>query len=125
MRLEDRELSGPMQAFVREIVFGVLTHRDMLDELIHQFAPDWPVEQMAVVDRNILRMAIYEIGARRDTPVKVAINEAIEIAKSFGSDSAPSFVNGVLGALASKTTEIAELLSMDTNAVSSSSNSPH
>ena len=68
--------------------------------MIQRHAPEWPIDQMAVVDRNVLRIAIYEFRVAHLTPLKVAINEAIELAKTFGSDSAPRFVNGVLGALA-------------------------
>jgi N utilization substance protein B len=96
----DEQLSADGEQFAREIVTGVWQHRAELDLLIHQHAPEWPVDQMAVVDRNVLRIAIYEFSLAHITPLKVAINEAIEIAKSYGSDSAPRFVNGVLGALA-------------------------
>lgn len=98
--LADEQLSAEGEQFAREIVTGVWQHRAELDLLIHQHAPEWPVDQMAVVDRNVLRIAIYEFSLAHITPLKVAINEAIEIAKSYGSDSAPRFVNGVLGALA-------------------------
>ena len=77
-----------------------MKHSAELDKLIQRYAPEWPVDQMAVVDRNVLRIAIYEFSISRGTPTKVAINEAVELAKLFGSDSAPRFVNGVLGALA-------------------------
>lgn len=99
-RLADEQLSAEGEWFAREIVTGVWQHRADLDQLIHQHAPEWPVDQMAVVDRNVLRIAIYEFSVAHITPLKVAINEAIEIAKTYGSDSAPRFVNGVLGALA-------------------------
>jgi N utilization substance protein B len=85
--------------FTRHLVNGVLAHRDVLDAFIHEHAPEWPLEQMAYIDRNILRMAIFEFAVDGRTPVKVAINEAVELAKWFGSDSAPRFVNGVLGSL--------------------------
>jgi transcription antitermination protein NusB len=98
--LADEQLNAEGQRFARELVIGVRDHRDELDQLIHQHAPEWPVDQMAVVDRNVLRIAIYEFYLAHITPLKVAINEAIELAKSYGSDSAPRFVNGVLGALA-------------------------
>ena len=85
-------------AFLRWLVSGVVRHRPALDQLIHQFAPEWPVDQLAIIDRNILRLALYEIGAKEgDAPPKVVINEAVELAKSFGSDSSPRFINGVLG----------------------------
>ena len=99
-RLAEESLSAEGEQFTRELVTGVWQHRAELDLLIHQHAPEWPVDQMAVVDRNILRIAIYEFSLAHITPLKVAINEAIEIAKSYGSDSAPRFINGVLGALA-------------------------
>jgi transcription antitermination protein NusB len=99
-RLADEQLSAEGERFAREIVIGVWEHRVELDRMIHQHAPEWPVDQMAVVDRNVLRIAIYEFSLAHITPLKVAINEAIEIAKSYGSDSAPRFVNGVLGSLA-------------------------
>ena len=72
-------------------------HRDQLDQLIHKYAPAWPVAQIAVVDRNILRIALYELGGATGTPPKVAINEAVDLAKLFGSDNSSRFVNGVLG----------------------------
>jgi N utilization substance protein B len=85
--------------FFRWLVVGVVRNEARLDELITKYAPDWPVDQLAIVDRNILRLAFYEIGSHEsDAPVKVVINEAVELAKLFGSDSTPRFVNGVLGA---------------------------
>ncbi len=103
-RLADERLSPDGEQFARELVTGVWQHRAELDALIQQHAPEWPVDQMAVVDRNVLRIAIYEFNLAHLTPLKVAINEAIELAKTFGSDSAPRFVNGVLGALADSET---------------------
>jgi len=102
-RLVDEEdpLDQATETFLREIIYGVLRHRVALDAVIHNFAPEWPVDQMAIIDRNILRMAIFEIAIEEDTPLKVAINEAVELAKIYGSDSAPRFINGVLGTLAS------------------------
>lgn len=93
-------LSMEEQKFAYRLVEGVLANRERLDKLIQRFSPEWPVDQIATIDRNILRIALYEFGISRETPVKVAINEAVELAKAFGSDSAPSFVNGVLGSLA-------------------------
>ena len=99
-RLAEDPLPGEGEAFARELITGVIKHQVELDELIQRYAPEWPVDQMAVVDRNVLRIAIYEFFISKATPIKVAINEAVEMAKLFGSDSAPRFVNGVLGALA-------------------------
>ena len=92
-------LPKDVAAFSRHLVNGVLKCKDVLDVFIHRYAPEWPMEQMAYIDRNILRISIFEFAVDGQTPVKVAINEAVELAKSFGSDSAPRFVNGVLGTL--------------------------
>jgi N utilization substance protein B len=83
-------------------VQGVLAHQAELDALIQDNAPEWPLDQVAAIDRNILRMAVFEFVIDGNTPVKVAINEAVELAKLFGSDSSGRFVNGVLGAIVSK-----------------------
>ena len=100
-RLHDAPLPEAGAAFARDLVQGVSEQREQLDLLVGRYAPEWPVDQIAIIDRNILRMAIYEILMRNDTPVKVAINEAVELAKEFGSDSSGRFVNGVLGSLVS------------------------
>ena len=99
-RLEDDSLSPELAEFARQIVFGVLPLTSTLDASIAQYAPEWPFDQIAAIDRNILRMACWEFAVSHDTPVKVAINEAVELAKQYGSDSAPRFINGVLGSLA-------------------------
>ncbi len=84
--------------FLRWLVSGVVKHKITLDEIIQKYAPDWPIDQLAIIDRNILRMALFEIGCHdAATPPKVVINEAVELAKMFGGDSSPRFVNGVLG----------------------------
>lgn len=99
-RLAEQELPPAVEMFARRLMVGVLTHRQRLNTLIVRHAPEWPLDQMAVIDRNILRIAIFELSdPDLDTPSKVAINEAVEMAKVFGSDSSPRFVNGVLGAL--------------------------
>jgi N utilization substance protein B len=110
-RLEEQPLGDDLAEFARRLVDGVLGYADALDRLIHKHAPEWPLDQMAIVDRNILRMAIWEFAVERQTPIKVAINEAVELAKLYGSDSAPRFINGVLGALAAREAEIVRLLS--------------
>jgi len=86
-------------AFTRELVSGVIQNKEKIDHHIQSFAPAWPVEQISVVDRNILRLAIFEILLDNKVPVKAAINEAVELAKTFGSDNSPKFVNGVLGSI--------------------------
>ncbi|MCS7179193.1 MAG: transcription antitermination factor NusB [Anaerolineae bacterium] len=98
-RLEEIPLPEAAAEFARCLVYGVLQHRAVLDAYIQKQAPEWPLEQVACIDRNILRMALYEFAVDGRTPVKVAINEAVELGKMFGSDSTPRFVNGVLGAL--------------------------
>ncbi|MEA3336453.1 MAG: transcription antitermination factor NusB [Chloroflexota bacterium] len=115
-RFKTQPLSPQAEAFARHLLAGVIGHRKQLNELIVRYAPEWPLDQMAVIDRNILRIAIYElVEAETDTPIKVAINEAVEVAKSFGSDSSPRFVNGVLGTMLadSPRPELGELLPDD------------
>lgn len=100
MNEQDKPMEKAGSAFASQLVMGVLHHLDQMDKVIARYAPEWPLDQMAVIDRNILRMAIYEFLVDGETPVKVAINEAVELAKTYGSDSAPRFINGVLGTLA-------------------------
>jgi len=109
-RLEESQLSDDLTEFARVIVFGVLPLTHDLDQLIAKYAPEWPFDQVAAIDRNILRMALWEFAVFNETPLKVAINEAVELAKLFGADSAPRFVNGVLGALADHQHEIQQAL---------------
>jgi N utilization substance protein B len=97
--LAKEELSEENAAFACELVSGVVQNREKIDHNIQSFAPAWPVEQIPVVDRNILRLAIFEILIDNKVPVKVAINEAVELAKTFGSDNSSKFVNGVLGSV--------------------------
>jgi len=97
--LADERLSVENGAFVRELVSGVIQNKEKIDLNIQNFAPAWPIEQIPVVDRNILRLAIFEILLDNKVPVKVAINEAVELAKTFGGDNSSRFVNGVLGSV--------------------------
>ena len=97
--LEGAPLDAPLVEFVRGLVSGVLARRREIDRLVHRYAPAWPVAQLPSVDRNVLRIAIYEILFDNGTPPKVAINEAVELAKLFGGEASPKFVNGVLGSL--------------------------
>ena len=99
VRLQDSPISEPVEAFARSLVTGVLASGKQIDSLISTYAPAWPIGQMAPVDRNILRVAIFEIRISGETPSKAAINEAVELGKVFGSDSSPRFINGVLGSL--------------------------
>jgi len=97
--IETSNLSPEGAAFTCELLEGVVQNREKIDAQIRRFAPAWPLDQMAVVDRNILRLAIYELLHNNKVPVKVAINEAVELAKSFGADSSPRFINGVLSSI--------------------------
>ncbi|RPJ28760.1 MAG: transcription antitermination factor NusB [Chloroflexi bacterium] len=110
LRLEEMPLTDDLAEFARQIIFGVLPLTHTLDQIIAKYAPEWPLDQIAAIDRNILRMALWEFAVSHDTPIKVAINEAVELAKQYGSDSAPRFVNGVLGALADHQHEIQQAL---------------
>lgn len=87
--------------FIFNLVLGVQEHQTDIDQLIVESAPDWPLEQITIVDRNVLRIGIYELkfAGAADVPPKVAINEAIELAKTFGGASSGKFVNGVLGTI--------------------------
>ena len=97
--LADAGLSDENSVFARELVSGVSMNKEKIDQNIQNFAPAWPVAQLPVVDRNILRLAIFEILLDNRVPVKVAINEAVELAKTFGGENSPRFINGVLGSV--------------------------
>lgn len=101
-RLEAEPHSAETRQLAARLVHGVLEYQDRMDVLIRRYAPEWPLDQLAIVDRNILRIAIYELAVDDTVPMKVAINEAIELAKTFGTESTPRFVNGVLGSLAAR-----------------------
>jgi len=91
-----KEITDDVREFANNIVEGVIKNIPLIDNNINQSAKNWSIDRMAVVDRNILRMATYELLFINDIPVKVTINEAIEIAKRFGGDESGSFVNGIL-----------------------------
>jgi transcription antitermination protein NusB len=99
---EDERLSSRVVAYASELLDGVLAHLNVIDAAIQEAAPEWPISQMARIDKNILRLAIYEILYNNAVPAKAAINEAVELAKSFGSDTSSRFVNGVLGTIYSR-----------------------
>ena len=109
-RFTDAELEERLQDFSLAIVRGIVPLRSMLDGYIADHAPEWPIDQVSIIDRNLIRIALWEFAVNGETPVKVAINEAIELAKRFGSDSTPRFVNGVLGSLAEQKNEIRQSL---------------
>ncbi len=97
--LEEDPLPAKYQAFAKELLAGVDDRKAELDQTILHYAPAWPVAQLPAVDRNILRIALFELKHHRETPNKTAINEAVELAKTFGSDSSARFINGVLGSV--------------------------
>lgn len=96
---EEQILSEPALLYTQELINGVIKNREQLDSLIRDHAPTWPVENLSAVDRNILRVAIYEILIENRVPIKAAINEAVELAKTFGGYNSSKFVNGVLGSI--------------------------
>jgi N utilization substance protein B len=97
--LATENFSEENKAFTLELVKGVVKNKSEIDQNIKRFAPAWPLEQIALIDRNILRLAIFEILFNNKVPVKVAVSEAVELAKSYGSESSGKFVNGVLGSV--------------------------
>jgi N utilization substance protein B len=104
--IEHLTMDDGLKDFISQIVSGVVEFQQTLDEFIADFAPDWPLDQVAVIDRNLLRMALWEIAVYEKTPVKVAINEAVELAKVYGSDGTARFINGVLGGFIDNLDEI-------------------
>ncbi len=103
-RFESIELTDDAKMFVIELITGVLNHKSEIDGMIVKYAPEWPLDQIAAIDRNIIRIAAYEFAVSGSTPDKVAINESIELAKTFGGETSPKFVNGVLGSIADNLT---------------------
>jgi N utilization substance protein B len=101
---EETAAAEDAATFGRQLVDGVLQNRELIDETIHKLAPAWPLDQIAVVDRNILRLAIYEILIDNKVPMRAAINEAVELAKTYGGENSPRFINGVLGAVSALAT---------------------
>lgn len=98
-RLKDEELPPESAEFARGLVEGALGNTAEIDGIISRLAPSWPVSQLPVVDRSLLRLAVYEIIVERSSPPKVVVNEMVELAKLYGSESSPKFVNGVLGSV--------------------------
>ncbi len=105
--IADQRVGKAPAKFAKELVESVVSRREEIDAKIEANAPAWPIDQMPSVDRNILRLAISEMLRDNGTPVKAAINEAVELAKSFGSEKSSSFVNGVLGSIARQLGEVA------------------
>ena len=101
------------EGFASSLVRGVIKNIKTIDETITQYAPQWPISQITMVDRNVLRLGVYELNFTSEVPSKVAINEAIEIAKTFGGNSSGRFINGVLGAIYQKMVENGQLKKVD------------
>jgi len=98
----ENEIEPKLREFVSSIVSGITPYINQIDHIIANHAPEWPLDQVATIDRNIIRIALWEFAISKCSPVKVAINEAVELAKVYGSESTPRFINGVLGSLVSK-----------------------
>ncbi len=101
-RLKDSPLPETASRFAWTLALGTNARRNYLDSVVEELAPEWPIAQISPVDRNVLRVAIYELLFEPAIPPKVAINEAVELAKQLGSESSPRFINGVLGSLVSR-----------------------
>ena len=97
--IEDDPIPLGAREFAKGLIHGVREDLAQLDAIIHKYAPAWPVDQLSVVDRNVIRIALFELLFRKDTPRKAVVNEAVELAKLFGSESSARFVNGVLGSI--------------------------
>jgi N utilization substance protein B len=97
--LEYQPVSKDVETFARELVKGVLENREKIDKIIARTAPAWPLDQIPPVDKSILRLAIHEIVIDNRVPMRAAINEAVELAKEFGGENSPKFINGVLGSV--------------------------
>jgi len=103
--LQERPESYAVRQIIRRFVEGVTANRENIDRLIQQYAPEWPIDQVAIIDRNILRIAVFEyLLQKRVTPVPVIINEAVHLAQLFGAENSHSFVHGVLGTVTSDET---------------------
>jgi N utilization substance protein B len=105
-RFERLKMDDSLKTFISQIVAGVVANKQNLDEFITDFAPEWPLDQVAIIDRNLLRIALWEIAVYKNTPVKVVINEAVELAKKYGAEGSPRFINGVLGGVIDNLNEI-------------------
>jgi N utilization substance protein B len=97
--LDDSDLTASGEEFARDLVTAVVQEHEPLDVKIQEYATAWPVNQLSLVDRSLLRLAVYELTIGKTASAKVVINEAVELAKLFGGESSPRFINGVLGSL--------------------------
>lgn len=95
------------KAFIEELVHGVSKHQTALDDQLQPIAPEWPIDQIARMDRVVLRIGLYELQFEKEVPPKVVINEAVELAKAFGGENSSKFINGVLGTVMRQRDEVA------------------
>jgi N utilization substance protein B len=109
--LLENNIEQKIGEFSKEIITGVIPLITELDHAIEKHAQEWPLDQVAIIDRNIIRIALWEFAVEQISPIKVAINEAVELAKEYGSESTPRFVNGVLGSLANHISELTQKFS--------------
>lgn len=103
------DASSPLNPYTEELVDGVMAHKDRIDELISTYAEGWSIDRMPAVDRNLLRIAVYELLYEADVPTTVAIDEAVTLAKDLSTDDSPSFINGVLGRIESLRSRLSDV----------------
>lgn len=103
------DASSPLNPYTEELVDGVMAHKDRIDELISTYAEGWSLDRMPAVDRNLLRIAVYELLYEVDVPTTVAIDEAVTLAKDLSTDDSPSFINGVLGRIESLRSRLSDV----------------
>ncbi len=101
-KIEEQASGNSDHAFIKSLINGIIDNLKKIDETIAEYAPEWPIEKITIVDRNILRLGVYELKFNDNIPAKVAINEAIELAKTFGGEKSGKFINGVLGSIYKK-----------------------
>lgn len=109
-QVEANELPSHLGEYLRDIVLGVIDQHRILDAIIKHFAPEFPISQLAIIDRNILRIAIYEFALKHTVATSIAIDEAVELAKLYGADGSTRFVNGVLGAIADDRKTLSDII---------------
>ena len=98
-KVEEQTSGNSDHAFIKSLINGIIDNIKKIDEIIAEYAPEWPIEKITIIDRNVLRLGVYELKFNDNIPAKVAINEAIELAKTFGGEKSGKFVNGVLGSI--------------------------
>lgn len=112
-RLKAQEVDGRGARYARALVTGVRQHREQLDQAIRRYATEWPLDQIAIIDRNILRIAVYEFAGTQSIPTGVAIDEAVNLARLFGADHSTGFVNGVLGKMSTEEADVRKALAVE------------